>query len=422
MASNAKVPTSSYLISLLKAQAQMGRRKQDLDRTFRSTAKTFLISGGVSLGAVLLALAVPQRVAEKLLGGLFFVVLWTGSILVLIPFFMAIASGFNLIRLAPRFLGGIRRVACPNCSTTHDLFLTTTRYLCPECKTNLCLSSGASSALTLAPVSCRHCGRRMALSSDCEPSPCGNCGADLMREGGGISIRPSEKPCPNCGASLASGARFCASCDGIFGQPAVAVSRRFASYYFGNASSGWIVTGAITGKESQTFDALLVLDERGALADAKARIANLPKPACDEESLLSYFSSQLPDFTCKQLQFSLADPRLRDHVVHALRTLDHAHAQMLDAVLAVLSANGKKGLSMELIKGIELSYIESRRLLYNQVRGIDPEAADSSLPDTAPLSFGKYAKGAKRGLISRPEEIKSLSDKLKSSASLAASF
>jgi hypothetical protein len=403
--SQEKAMTSPYRLALFRAQTIMGKRKQDLARVYNKTAKTMLIAGAVSATMILIAMALPSGITAKAAGLILALSLLAGSLLILVPFVLTIITLVRLARLTPRFLIPTRPISCPNCSTSHDLFKTTSLYVCPECDTVLHINEQVDSSVQLVALSCQYCGRHHATTTGAAVH-CGNCGVDsgsAEQSGQGRDTK-----CVSCGNVVPIGARFCVRCNAGLTSSPIPITDHIAAHFFKGGLSEW---QGLSSRSRDVYDALLSFDSRGTLADAAARIASIKQAAADEDALYEYFSSKLLELSALQLSYCHSDIAIRANALHELRRADDVHSRMLEAVAAKLQDTNS--LPMKLIQVLPSSYVPLRTIVLREMRKEDSAANDFC--DVTPLVFGKYPKNVARGIISQPGMFRAMADKLRAS-------
>jgi hypothetical protein len=133
-------------------------------------------------------------------------------------------------------------------------------------------------------------------------------------------------------------------------------------------------------------EALLCLDTRGTLADARARVreAEHQLSGTGRESLERYFSSRLLDMVTLQLSYCLKERALHEPVAAVMRSADRVHAAALDSLVRLLQTDNT--LLTKTAKTFEESYLKTRSKLLSVLAACNADLAKPFV-EVKPVKF-----------------------------------
>jgi ribosomal protein S27AE len=134
------------------------------------------------------------------------------TLLVLIDVSFAAILLTGLYRLVSSKLKSTRPVTCPRCSHSVQIFSQVRTIICGKCGQPILLGQNPSEAVRLIP--CNYCGLKTAVSSDCAPFDCPNCGVPRTGAADAPDGRAGVK-CEACEAHSPRGALICTSCGAV---------------------------------------------------------------------------------------------------------------------------------------------------------------------------------------------------------------
>ncbi len=303
-------------------------------------------------------------------------------------------STVQVLKLLPRLRATVRDVTCPECQAVYDLLPSTAMFLCENCETILYLVGNRVGG-DLRKQACGYCGRKMAADHDVKLGSCPNCGT--------LADQAKTK-CESCAVDLPVDARFCMGCNAPSSKTApLVLSPQMMIRLLIKAS----IDEIMTAENSRQVECMLALDEKGLYSDAVSRIraaeSQLDTNGVKVESDLSaMLNNRVLDFVCVELIEFIRRGGQASLVAQQIRTADSIFAGVLSSAHTFVRSDAQCALDIKLINIIQDAYLHSRKRLAAALRDA---GSKEDVPDVIPLSFGKYPKKVKRGIIGDPDAL-----------------
>lgn len=246
--------------------------------------------------------------------------------------------GGMIIQFGIRLVYPARAITCPRCKTHHSsIYKKEKVYMCTVCGSLLLLGKDANAMPQYS--GCPYCGLQTAVTNDCAPFSCPNCG--IVRRPNDVQIPGEMHPCPNCEQAVPKEAIYCVNCGGILRsdlpQPNVQwrrIGQTFESFY--------------PSQERQKEDPLLLYDQdwrigknaEGHLHFARVQLESIREGVkktndlAEVEALLLKLWDALISIE-EVLQLS----GLRASVEAIVPEIDETYAALLDCELSVIQSS-----------------------------------------------------------------------------------